>query len=399
MSLQTVELHTGEKIQVLASDNCAECGKAFHTCDITYTVDTLHYCSTDCMPEDKTCTAVSVYVSKDEPATPELEEAAFKKLEAMGVKKLEAYRRTEQPVENTPIDATVNKTRMRDDWRAIKIVYNQSELSVCRRWSEASLIDLVDFSRAYLEKNLDTLRSSAFNTVNGKYPGFFNRLPLCPCVLRFLVPTIENTFQVVSGFIEKYADETLLNICFVCENIPKPLLHFVIYKLDDGTMFTTKEYNDYLENQMASDSEFVKCVAKLTECYLNYANLFLEDLINAEEHMVEEVRELTTKQQKRAMKSSKHVPWTREDLVTVRLIKLEDAKRVGRRVNHGGTHASPRPHVRRGHFATLRHNRFKENIGKRVWVRQAWVGDREWVFNGSQYRVVDSRVVTEGDRP
>jgi hypothetical protein len=59
---------------------------------------------------------------------------------------------------------------------------------------------------------------------------------------------------------------------------------------------------------------------------------------------------------------------------------------------HGGSHATPQPHTRRAHFAVLRHSRFKRkpdgslNV---VWKHQAWVGPREFIMNGSRYKVED----------
>lgn len=81
-------------------------------------------------------------------------------------------------------------------------------------------------------------------------------------------------------------------------------------------------------------------------------------------------------------------PWLRDDLPRTIMLDLTSAKRYGH-PNRGGTHASPHPHQRRGHFKTLRAERFGENRGKRIWTRPAWVGDREWIYNGATYKVLD----------
>jgi len=92
---------------------------------------------------------------------------------------------------------------------------------------------------------------------------------------------------------------------------------------------------------------------------------------------------LTRRQQKEAVKK----PFLREDLPTVILIDPRDTLVHGRSVPQGGTHASPVPHQRRGHFRVLKHARYKEP-GKVIPVASSWVGDSEWVYNGNEYRVL-----------
>jgi len=56
----------------------------------------------------------------------------------------------------------------------------------------------------------------------------------------------------------------------------------------------------------------------------------------------------------------------------------------------GGTHASPIPHLRRGHYKTLRAERFKEKRGKRIWTRASHVGGEcvEWRDGDVRYKVL-----------
>lgn len=58
--------------------------------------------------------------------------------------------------------------------------------------------------------------------------------------------------------------------------------------------------------------------------------------------------------------------------------------------HRGGTHASPLPHLRRGHYKTLRAEKWKENRGKIIWVRATHVGGEvvEWRQGNTTYRVV-----------
>jgi hypothetical protein len=55
-----------------------------------------------------------------------------------------------------------------------------------------------------------------------------------------------------------------------------------------------------------------------------------------------------------------------------------------------GTHASPMPHLRRGHFKNLQHERFKEARGRIIWVRPTHVKGKciEWRQDGKYYKVL-----------
>lgn len=81
------------------------------------------------------------------------------------------------------------------------------------------------------------------------------------------------------------------------------------------------------------------------------------------------------------------MPWTRGDLEHIILV---DPSRVNeyRPNSQSGTHASPRPHNRRGHWRRLE----KANPDTRkVFVRPSWVGPTNWEFQGSTYSVVPPR--------
>lgn len=85
-------------------------------------------------------------------------------------------------------------------------------------------------------------------------------------------------------------------------------------------------------------------------------------------------------------------PWTRQDLPRIILLDPTQAKLYGHRTETRGTHASPIPHQRRGHWATLRSEKWTHMKGKRVWRKPAWVGDQDWVFKGNQYKVIHTKI-------
>ena len=107
---------------------------------------------------------------------------------------------------------------------------------------------------------------------------------------------------------------------------------------------------------------------------------------NRDEYLIESRISAPSLRQK---KTAKLKPWLREDLPTIIPIRLDQVHKI-RSAPQGGTHAIPRPHQRRGNWAHLVNPKWKEKVGTSVWRRPAWVGDQEWVFNGSTYRVIDN---------
>lgn len=78
-------------------------------------------------------------------------------------------------------------------------------------------------------------------------------------------------------------------------------------------------------------------------------------------------------------------PWLREDLPRVVMIEPVQEEE-GTRVAASESGRKVRGHHRRGHWRELRAERFHRK--RRLWVRPAWVGPREWRVPGQIYRVV-----------
>lgn len=57
---------------------------------------------------------------------------------------------------------------------------------------------------------------------------------------------------------------------------------------------------------------------------------------------------------------------------------------------HPGQHASPVPHLRRGHYATLSHERYRHLKGQRIWVRACAVKGHaaQWQEQGKVYEIL-----------
>lgn len=95
---------------------------------------------------------------------------------------------------------------------------------------------------------------------------------------------------------------------------------------------------------------------------------------------------LTPKQARKLAKTNNTKPWLNPR--APRVIMLNPTKRYPEH-GRGGSHASPMPHQRRGHWRTLQAERYGDRRGQRVWVKPAWIGPLEWAYKGNVYRVIE----------
>ena len=106
-----------------------------------------------------------------------------------------------------------------------------------------------------------------------------------------------------------------------------------------------------------------------------------------DKHMVEV---LPTKPKSKAEKRSslnKNRPWN-----TASGPKILFLDRMPTTQSQGtGTHASPKPHRRRGHWKTLRHPRYRHHpqYQKKIYCKPSFVGPRQVSYEGNIYRLVE----------
>jgi hypothetical protein len=123
------------------------------------------------------------------------------------------------------------------------------------------------------------------------------------------------------------------------------------------------------------------------------ALLTLAYLAQSDEYPVEVTPVLTPAQQRRSAKAREKRPELREDVphwIYLDPLRAREYQREARD-DQGGTHASPVGHWRRGHWRTLRAERYSaEKRGTRLRIKPMWVGPTEWLHEGARYRVVPS---------
>jgi hypothetical protein len=123
---------------------------------------------------------------------------------------------------------------------------------------------------------------------------------------------------------------------------------------------------------------------------LNVGGMIALILQRTDKHFVEvkaDPKGFSEKRRRKMKKTASKFPWLDETLPHVVLIDPTKVREY--REPQGGTHASPQPHQRRGHWRTYRSEKFKNARGQRRRVKPAWIGDREWIHRGSVYRVID----------
>lgn len=123
--------------------------------------------------------------------------------------------------------------------------------------------------------------------------------------------------------------------------------------------------------------------------YAKGAAWIVHYLSSCPEHLVGVTPE-EPKAPRKPPKKRQKKPWLREGLPQIILLDPKKAREYGHRIDRGGSHASPVPHQRRGHWRMLRAERWGTKRHTRVWVRPAWIGDKEWIHHGNRYEVIET---------
>ena len=103
-------------------------------------------------------------------------------------------------------------------------------------------------------------------------------------------------------------------------------------------------------------------------------------------HMVEVVP--TTPKKKRNTQLTKKRPWLN---ATGPHVLLLDRMPTTQKAHQGGTHASPKPHRRRGHWKTLQHPKYRHHpqYQKKIYIKPTFVGPKQVTYDGHIYRLVE----------
>ena len=163
---------------------------------------------------------------------------------------------------------------------------------------------------------------------------------------------------------------------------------------DDGTEVTrivpemTEEHENAVRRMLGqlTDVEFdsyVKGISQQAGMYYMFINKLMHYLKYGDKHAVEMVPE---KPKPVSPVIARDRPWAAATGPRVLLLdKMPATQTPGT-----GTHASPKPHRRRGHWKTLSHPRFRHHpkFGEKIYVKPSFVGPRQASYEGNIYRLV-----------
>jgi len=142
--------------------------------------------------------------------------------------------------------------------------------------------------------------------------------------------------------------------------------------LDSGGLAPYEDMNEELRQTAIT---VVRCICCLNN-YLKYGD----------KHLVE-VRPTQSKD-KRNNALTKSRPWLN---ATGPHVLLLDRMPTTQKEYQGGTHASPKPHRRRGHWKRLQHPKYRHHPAyqKQIYVKPSFVGPKEVKYEGNIYRLVE----------
>ena len=134
-----------------------------------------------------------------------------------------------------------------------------------------------------------------------------------------------------------------------------------------------------------SDGEYEKFMDGVEQQVLDFysfMNLLMNYLKYGDKHAVEVT---PIKRPKISPILRKKRPWSGATGPRVLLLDRMPATQT----QSTGTHASPKPHRRRGHWKTLSHPRFRHHpqYGKKIYVKPSFVGPRQAKYEGNIYRL------------
>ena len=123
----------------------------------------------------------------------------------------------------------------------------------------------------------------------------------------------------------------------------------------------------------------------LGECVLSLCIKLMTYMKYGEKHAVEK---FPAKPKKTVGPLAEKRPWVNASGPHILLL---DRLPSTQKPHQGGTHASPKPHRRRGHWKTLNHPRYRRHpqYQKKIFVKPSFVGPKQVTYEGNIYRLVD----------
>jgi len=189
----------------------------------------------------------------------------------------------------------------------------------------------------------------------------------------------------VSPFVKSQKNGKFLNLWVSYADRPK-ILHlwqgWVTITVNEKEQFVayvspTPGCKDLWGDALEGMNDLAKAITERSQLIWYYAKY-------GDKHIVEVVPTKTKTQKKSAL--HKNRPWTTASGPHILFLdRMPTTQKEGT-----GTHASPKPHRRRGHWKTLNHPRFRHHpqYQQKIYVKPSFVGPRQTTYEGNIYRLV-----------
>lgn len=186
-------------------------------------------------------------------------------------------------------------------------------------------------------------------------------------------------------FVKSQKNGKFLNLWVFYADQPK-ILHlwqgWVTITVNEKEQFVANVYptpacEDLWEDALEGMNDLAKAITERSQLIWYYAKY-------GDKHIVEVVPTKAKVQKKSAL--HKNRPWTTASGPHILFLdRMPTTQKEGT-----GTHASPKPHRRRGHWKTLSHPRFRHHpqYQQKIYVKPSFVGPRQTTYEGNIYRLV-----------
>lgn len=167
-------------------------------------------------------------------------------------------------------------------------------------------------------------------------------------------------------------------------------MYFEAHQSGSGKILFAEEIFD--KDDMFEDSDGNKIISegnmeRLRSLYiLRYFYTFLEYLNKPTNAIIQKIDKKDASKNKEWILSHSHFYIMDKESINLNDLSNFEASSSIDRQNMSA-------HARRGHFRVLKNERYKKNIGKRIWIKDTWIGPSSWI--GTDKKVY--KIIREND--
>ena len=151
-----------------------------------------------------------------------------------------------------------------------------------------------------------------------------------------------------------------------------------------GSFYLDPKYSEVTKDQMTQESKdkYSELCAQSIGNFIQTVQAMHVWLKESDKHPVE----VTPVKQPKKTSLNKNKPWRRA--TGPRILFLDRMPTT--QTESAGTHASPKPHQRRGHWRELSHPRYRHHpqYQQKIWVKPSFIGPEQAEYESNLYRLI-----------